>query len=198
MREVILYGEMRRKFGPRFMLDVNSLADAVRALGSQIKGFRQYIRDRDFQVVCGKTLKKGLSLNEHQIGFNLPRGDIHIVPVIQGAGGGGRGIGKIIAGILIAAVAFWAAPAMGAIAFGSITYGNIAVFGIGLALSGLSQMMTAKKKNTQNEQKKDDSFMLNGTINVIEQGGPVPLIYGQVFVGSTLISAGLTSVDAPL
>ena len=35
------------------------------------------------------------------------------------------------------------------------------------------------------------SFVFNGAVNVIEQGGAVPVAYGRSIVGSTVVSAGI-------
>lgn len=194
LRKVYLHGHAKEMFGECFELDVANLAEAVRALGSQITGFRQYIAQRHFRVVVGKTIKKGRALGENQITEYLPEGDIHIRPVVKGAKEGG-GLLKIIAGVLIAAVAWWVAPAMSAVAFGSVTYGQIAMIGIGLAAAGLSQLL-AQNKNKDAED--DSSARVSGNLNTMEQGGPVPLIYGKYRVGSTMISSGVSTADIPI
>lgn len=199
MRKVILHGHAREMFGECFELNVSTLAEAVRALGAQIKGFRQYIAQRHFRVVVGKQISKGRVLGENQITEYLPKGNIHIRPVVKGAKEG-SGLLKIIAGVLIAAVAWWAAPVaaaggMGAAAIGTVTYGQIAMIGIGLAAAGISQLLT---QNKNNKDKDDESARISGNLNTMEQGGPVPLIYGKYRVGSTMISSGVTTADIPI
>jgi len=41
----------------------------------------------------------------------------------------------------------------------------------------------------------EKSYMFNGALNSNEQGGPVPLIYGQARVGSIVISSAITSEE---
>lgn len=180
---VTLHGEMADLFLPEARLDVSSLAEAVRALGAQLKGFRRYIIEHDFQVFLVRD--EVHFLEEKHIGMTLPAGDIHIVPVLEGAAKGG-GVAKLLAGLTIAAVAWWAAPALGAALVGGITYGNVAVFGVGLAIAGLSQLLasTPTTKHTQ-------SFLINGATNTVEQGGPVPVIYGRTRASSVVISSGI-------
>src|SRR3954447_10753385 len=103
MRNVVLHGQAAELFGKEFRLDVNSLAEAVRALGAQIKGFRQFIIEHEFKLIC--KAKTAFHIEEDTLTFNLPKGaDIHIVPFIQESKSGG--IGKIVIGLAIAAVAF--------------------------------------------------------------------------------------------
>lgn len=194
LRKVVFHGHMREMYGDGYELDVSNLAEVMRALGAQIKGFRNYVAARHFRVVVGKELRKGRALGKSQITEYLGKGDLHILPVIKGAKEGG-GLLKIIAGVLIAAVAWWAAPSLGAVAFGSVTYGQIAMVGIGLAAAGLSQLLT---QNKEQKNKKDESARISGNINTAQQGGPVPLIYGRYRVGSTVISTGVTTADIPI
>lgn len=189
LRTVHLYGLARKKFGPSVQIDVSSVGEAVRALSTLFKGFRSFVTERHFRVVFG-TRKCGLHLGEEQIQLSLPAGDIHVIPAIAGAKSGG--IGKIIAGIILLSVSFFvpfSTPLLGGALFG-LTAGNAAVMGLGLIATGVSQMMT---KQQTTDEKKDESFMLEGALNNTEQGGPVPLIYGRTIVGSTLISGGITT-----
>ena len=39
------------------------------------------------------------------------------------------------------------------------------------------------------------SYNFNGPVNTTAQGNPVPLLYGEMFVGSATISAGIYSED---
>lgn len=203
LKHIHLHGEMAERFGPEFMLNVSSLKEVAQALGAQIEGFRDYIVAGTFRVVAGKSLDDGIPLGPEQVDFKVGKRDIHIVPVVAGAKRGG--IGKLIAGILIAVVAWWLAPALvpaglmgggGVVTIAGINTSTIAMFGVAMALSGASQLLTPKQRKQANtSQEKQPSFVFNGAVNTVEQGGCVPLIYGRTMVGSTVISAGMTTDD---
>lgn len=180
MRTIYLYGSMAEQFGPSFRLDVRSLAEAARALGCQIPGFRKAIEEGRFRVTCGASRSKGLRLDKDLITFGLPAGDLHIVPVVRGAKNGG--IGKIIIGTLIAAASFW-------VPFGG-TF--LASLGVSIALTGASQLLSPKKKNEPTKK----SFMFDGADNTAEQGGGVPVIIGTCMVNPVTVSAGVTTSDS--
>ncbi|ACL58438.1 tail assembly protein [Methylobacterium nodulans] len=182
MRTVRLYGSLAERFGASFRLDVRSLAEACRALGAQLPGFRQAIEDGRFRVVCGKSRrsKRALHLDKDLITFGLPEGDLHIVPVIR-ARKSGMSVGKIIVGTLIAVASFW-------IPGGQFLLG----LGISLALQGVSSLLSPKKKT----EKQKKSYMFQGADNVSEQGIPVPLIYGRAMVNPITISAGVTTANS--
>lgn len=181
MRTVHLYGSMAEQFGPSFRLDVKSLAEAALALGVQLPGFRQAIEQGRFRVTCGPSRSRGLGLDKDLISFGLPAGDLHITPVVRGAGRGG-GIGKIIVGVLIAAVSFFV-PVGGSF---------LLSLGAGLALSGASTLLAPKKKN----EKQKRSYMIDdGGDNEVE-GGCVPIAVGRCMVTGRPISAGVTTSDS--
>lgn len=180
MRTIHLYGSMGEAFGPTFRLDVRSLAETVQALGCQLKGFREAIEAGRFRVTCGPTRGRGLKLDKDLITFGLPAGDIHIVPVVRGAGGGG--VGKIIAGTLLIAASFFV-PVGGSI---------LLSLGAGLALSGASTLLAPKKKTTPNQR----SYMFDGSTDSDVEGGCVPIAIGRCMVTGKPISAGVTTSDS--
>ncbi|QSY98660.1 tail assembly protein (plasmid) [Rhizobium bangladeshense] len=195
-RTIHFYGLAKKRYGASINLDVSSIAEAFRALSLQLEGFREFVEKHNFQIVWGRSRKTGAQLGEDDVKMLLQGGDIHVVPVLQGHKKGG--LLKIIAGVFLLAAAFFVPFASASLTLGSsigiggLTYGNLAVLGLGLIAAGVSQMMTKKPKT---DEKKDDSFMLDGQLNVTEQGGPVPVIYGRTLVGSVLISAGMSTVD---
>lgn len=186
LRTVHLYGGMAAQFGHSFRLDVRSLAEAARALGCQLPGFRRAIEEGRFRVTCGPSRRRGLKLDKDLITFGLPEGDLHIMPVVRGAGGKGGAIGKIIVGGLIAAASFFV-PAGWAFAANFL-----AGTGASLALSGVSNLLAPKKKNEPTKK----SFMFNGAEGTSEQGGGVPLTIGTCMVNPITVSAGVTTSDS--
>jgi len=194
LRNVYLYGEAGRLFGRKFRLDVSSLAEAVRALAVLVPSFKQYVVAHNFQCVRGKSRKRGYVLDEAQVPFKLGSSDLHITPVIAGAGGKGSAIGKIIAGVLLAGFAFFTAPALTATIGGtSITYGNLVTAGLGMAFLGVSQLLSAQPKKKEDD-KASSSF--SNVPQVSEQGEPVPLLYGRFMVRNPpLISTGVITSD---
>jgi predicted phage tail protein len=106
-----------------------------------------------------------------------------IIPDIAGAAGG-----AIVAAI---AGAVYAATTAGIII---ATVINIA---ISIALSMLMNMLSPTPEFTSDPAaaQKLDSALYNGAPNIREQGGSVPLIYGDCHCGGVLISAGLSTEE---
>ena len=207
-RTIHLHGPLADKFGGRFDLDVETPAEAVKALCVLRRGFRQDIQQRYLQVIRG-PLDTGLDMDESALRAKLgDTQELHFVPVVGGAKD--RGIGKVVAGVAIvglsvAAAQPWAASgglsaALGSEAALGVTYGNVAAFGVSVALSGAAQMLapTPEANPVDSERPEEKpSFLFNGPVNVSEQGHPVPLIYGRTRVGSIVVSSGLEAEDLP-
>ena len=194
IRTIHLYGKAAKIAGRRkFLLDVETVTEAVRAIGAQVKGFRQYVEANDWHIVRGgRTKAEGVEIDERMLNLMMgSKTDIHITPVIRGAGGGkGMGIGKIIAGVLLAGFAFFAAPALGVTSLGGISLKTVGMLGVGLAMSGVSQLMSAQQEK---EEKTSDLF--SGP-QMATQGDAVPVIYGKIrFDNPPIISAGISNKE---
>jgi predicted phage tail protein len=200
MKTLVLHGALGERFGREFSLAVETPAEALRALLVQLGGFRAALEAGEYRVLRG-PLDGGLALEADQLALAFGRArELHLVPMP--AGSKGRGIGKIVLGVALVAAAFavtggaLATPLISGVeAFASITYANVALFGVGLALSGLAQALSLlPSADVRNRGRPDErpSFLFNnGPMNVIEQGHPVPLVYGRFFVGSVVVSSGI-------
>ena len=65
--------------------------------------------------------------------------------------------------------------------------------GWGMIVGGVIGLLTPVPK-TPGSADNGNSYYFNGPVNTVQQGVPVPLIYGRCLVGSQIISAH-TSVD---
>jgi predicted phage tail protein len=184
MKQIILHGSLAH-FGERFSLDVRDPAEAVRALTTQIKGFREAVEAGSWHVIRG-PLEDGESLNEEGLTVGLGnQNEIHILPIAEGAG---DGILQTIAGAALIAVSFFAGP-LQPFLFNA---------GVGLALGGVAQMLAPSPDSNYDDRESPDqrpSFLFDGPVNTSTQGLPVPVVYGRIKTGSVVVSAGMTSEE---
>ena len=196
LRKIKLYGELANFVGHKeFEVKVESLSQAVSFLINNFTGIEEYMNPKYYQVKVGNYL-----IDETEIHHPIGQEDIHFVPVIQGAG---RGLGKGLLGGALIALSFgvggvFAAPlAFGAKGFGfaAAGLGAKAAFGIGagLLLSGVSEMLfpVPKLPDFNSEQDPRISFNFSGTQQTTRAGTPVPLVYGEIFTGSVVISGAV-------
>lgn len=195
MRSVYLHGALGKEFGRKHLFDVDSITDVICALRANFPRFASAIRDRFYRVILGKNISNGVALGETELGFNLGRNDVHIVPATQGRKRGG--LGKIVAGIALIGlsmvpglnVAMWGGAA-GAIA--APTWAGVAgTLGSSMLLTGVASMLAPEIEAGDNSQ----SFTMTGPVSNMREGGIVPIAYGEVIVGGSMISGGI-SVNA--
>ena len=202
MKVVKVYGELKKRLGQgRFELDVATPAEAIRALCANFPGLQKWIIDSEqdgigYKVKMGKEEIGEENLEELHYPWS-ERDVFSITPVLTGAG---RGWGKIIIGALLITAAILlpgAAPALGAGGFTAGGAGTMAGIAAGLAnvgaavmLMGVAEMLSPVPKMPEDPEQLQ-SFSFSGIVNTSKIGSPVPIAYGRVFVGSSVISSGL-------
>lgn len=176
-----LYGDLKR-FGREFVFDVATVGEVFRALCSQLPGFRQALAPNHYRVRVGKSYLQAEQLEKGMGQHASADLVIHIVPMATGAKSG-WGIFGVVAGVALAVVgAFTANPYLMAVGFG-------------LALGGVAMMLTPTPTmpgvSDESESSRNTSF--SNLSNMLPQGRPVPLAYGEIYTGSLVISQGLYS-----
>lgn len=213
LREVCLHGDLA-KFGRRRILDVDSASEAVRALCTQVKGFRVRLLHGEFHVVW-KMPNSKIFMNQEGLNLSMGAGSLHIVPAMAGAKSStGTGTFMLIAGVALVATAFllapaaaagsgalfganWGATAISLGSVGAITFGNIASLGLGLILLGAGQLLAPKQPVLDaGNALADGSDLFTAPGNITAQGLGVPLAYGKILVGSLVISQGVSNAAA--
>ena len=207
LRKIKLYGELAKQVGHKEFEDINvsNVAQAVSFLINNFPQLESHMANRYYKVIT----------NEEEIGADelhnpVGKSDISFVPVISGSGGnlgkvllgvaliglsftpmgaglfaGGSGAGLAGGGGLMGATGLYAAGAYGSAALGLI--------GASLVLSGVSGMLfpTPKMPEFSSEQDPRLSFSFSGTQQTSRAGTPVPIVYGEIFTGSVVISGGI-------
>lgn len=210
MRIVKVYGPLAKFLGQRsFKFAVKTPAEAIKLLLANFPRLQAHMADHDYKISVGRLQ---LPIGDHPEYIHYPTSNketIRIAPVISGAGNGTgqilAGIGLIAASILLAPVgggflglgAGLAHAAGGAVATGFVSGGiatAIGAIGVGLALTGVSTLLsptTQLSTGTDSDFDPRKSYSFSGIQNVARQGVPVPIIYGEVLVGSIVVSAGI-------
>jgi len=194
LRKIKLYGELAEFVGHKeFEVQVDSLAKAVSFLINNFEGIDRFMNPKYYQVKVGNY-----DIGEEEIHHPIGQEDIHFIPVISGAG---RGMGKILLGAALIGLSFFSfgtSAGLGvAFSKGFAKVGLIqkGLFGLGaaLTLSGVSDMLfpLPKPKEFNSEQDPQLSFSFSGTQQTSRAGTPVPIVYGEIFTGSVVISGGV-------
>ncbi|MGY2200030.1 tail assembly protein [Pseudomonas gingeri] len=183
LQTVLLSGSLARKFGRQHRMTTSGGFRDIMGYFRQLPGF-----DRHMTESSSKGLRYAVFNGKENVGeedLEKPTGQnvIRIVPVISGSKRAGL-IQTIVGVVLIAAGA----------AFGQ---GWAVQLGFSLAIGGAIQMLSpqAKGLGTQDRPENRPSYSFNGPVNTSVQGNPVGLLYGQMIVGSSVISAGIYAQD---
>lgn len=199
LRNIRLYGPLGDRFGRVHRLAVSSTAEAIRALSAIVPGFQDELlgsheRGVGYAVFVGKTniQGEGRALRE-QLHAPVGDDDIRIAPALMGAKRGG--LGQLLLGVVIvvASVVTWG---VAGIAAGGIA-ATVAGTGAAMALGGISQLISPQQKGTATSDSAANkaSYNFNGPVNTTAQGNPVPILYGRIFIGPAVVSAGVYSED---
>jgi predicted phage tail protein len=197
IRTIRLYGQLGARFGRVHRLAVASAAEAAHALGVLLPGFRQFLaqasdRGMDFAVFAGRR-----NLAQDQLGDPPGSDDIRIAPILRGAKNAGL-FNVVLGGALIVAAGFLTAGAgwtLAGAAFGSAA-GITASMGFSLVLGGVSTLLAGQTKLSTGESAENTpSYGFAGIVQTQAQGGCVPVCYGDMLVGSAVVSSGLYAED---
>ena len=207
MKVVKVYGALKKRLGQgRFEFDVATPAEAIRALCANFPGLQKWIIDSEqdgigYKVKVGKEAIEEDSLEA----FHYPwseRDIFSIRPVLTGAG---RGWGRVLVGALMIGAAIYLGPAgagfmsagKGALTTSGFTMGAAAStfvgsLGASIALGGIAEMISpVPKMPDMKEANNLQNYSFSGVTNTAQVGTPIPIAYGRLYVGSSVVSSGL-------
>jgi len=193
LRKIRLYGQLAKFVGHRVLeADVSTAAEAVRFLVTNWPELERHMVDQHYRVRTAATDLGGEDLH-NPIGQEL-----RIIPVIAGAGA----VGRILLGAALIAASFFFPAAAGtaaALKIGASTFTatGAAIFFIGtsLVLGGIAQLLTPTPRLAKDDNDPRKSFSFSGIQNTSRPGVPVPVVYGEILVGSVVVSAGIDIVQ---
>ena len=206
LRKLKLHGELAKFVGQdEFEAVMRTSAEAIRFLVTNFPKVEAYMSDKYYQVLVGKE-----DIDKEDLHNPTGQSDIHIVPVITGAGGRSP-FGRILLGAALigASFLFPGAGMFGTQSFGGVfaagTGGGVATgtafmtglgtavsaIGAGLVLNGVSELLFPLPTPDAQEDDPRISFAFNGLTNTSRAGTAHPIVYGEVITGSVVISAGI-------
>ncbi|AXC69675.1 tail assembly protein [Salmonella enterica subsp. diarizonae serovar 59:z10:-] len=185
MVRICFYGDLER-FGRRFSLCVKTASEGLHALYMQIPGLRQHIQNGYYRV---RISGKDASMDDISARLNESLKDgavIHIIPRMEGANSGALSfvVGAIM--VVVGVVTSWTGVG-----------GAIGAAGVAMMAGGVVQMLTPAPK-TPSQHHADNgkaSVYFSSVDNMIAQGNPVPIPYGEIMCGSRVISQEITTRD---
>lgn len=185
LTKIKVYGVLRKYVGQsEFKADINNPNEAFSFLHSNFKGLEKHMSE---QIYCVRVGDKVIKQNEMLLETGK---EIKIIPVVHG-------------NLFWVAVGFgikWVAKEYikNAIIKYVVTY-----IALQMIQKGINDLI-APQEETQQRQSKQDSldpsalatnYSFTGLTNVTNAGVPVNLAYGEILVGSIVVSNGLDTVQ---
>ena len=201
MRNIIFHGELAEFIGHKSLeAKVSTVAETMRFLICNFPKVEAYMAQRYYKIIISKS-----EIEESELHYPMGSSDINIVPVISGAGGN---FGKIFLGAALIGASFLfpgaglfgtygpgMTPAViaGKGAFATTVGTALSAVGAVMVLSGVSDMLFPLPQEPDFSSEGDPriSFNFSGTQNTSRAGTPVPIVYGEIFTGSVVISAAI-------
>lgn len=162
----------------------------------QIPGFREKMSEGWYQIrIAGEDVsEETLSARLHE---PLPPGAvIHIVPRMEGAKN--SGLVQVIAGAALIVASFIPGLNVAVWAGMAATWSSLAFsIGASLMLGGVAQMLAPKPHapSIHHADNGRQNVYFSSLDNMIAQGNPLPILYGEMLVGSRRISQSLSTRD---
>lgn len=185
MTKVFIHGRLGKEFGEYFELYISKPKDVLLALDANCEGFQKRMID-----LAKSGAQYSLIADDQAIGAvedyisKRKIKEIHIVPTLFGSGVGALAIGI---GVIAYAASFYAtgvvAAILVAVAVAAISYGVQTL--LTKPPSGNLVGQTGEAGATSK------SYLFSNRENITQQGGPVPLGYGRLRLGSSVIQQSI-------
>ncbi|EFB2774014.1 tail assembly protein [Escherichia coli] len=169
MIELNFHGKLTNHFGKRIELNTETPRAALNVLMSQNQAFKRDLMNGKYRI---KLDDKEIVDEEHlqSLDARYDNAKVHITPVVEGGG--------VLEGITLAT---WIA------------------IGVGVASVAFSLLMGRNVKIKTSAERAQDNSITNNTYTSVEnkvgQGRPVPILLGEMKIGSNVGSLGIDTTN---
>lgn len=194
LKVIKLSGSLGRRFGVFHKLAVDSYPEAIRALSSQVEGFKDYMQSEVGSRMRYAVFVDGKNVGQHDEKSWQCAKEVRIIPIPTGSKSGG--LFQVVLGAVIMATAFFTGGAslalMGSFASSAFMMGGAMV--LGGVMQMISPQQGGSRLSSQSAENKP-SYAFGGAVNTTAAGYPIPLPYGQRTIGGAIWSAGSYAED---
>jgi len=185
LKKITVYGKLRKFLGKsEFYADINSPREAFSFLFSNFKNLEQHMKEQLYVVTVG-TKKITSDLLDIQTDRN-----IKIIPVVHG---------NFFSVILGFALRYAAKEYIKNVVIKQV----VTYFAMKLVMDGVNNMLSPQE-DTRNRDTGQDSldpsalatnYSFTGLTNISNSGVPLNIAYGEILVGSIVVSNGVDTIQ---
>ena len=189
LKKVKVYGTLRKFLGQaEFEVDLNTPREAISFLVCNFEGIEKHMAEQFYTIQVGAKV-----ITEDLLNFRS-QDDIKIIPVVHGNFFPILvGIGAILGGSAIT----------GTFIGSTLIATALTTIGTTMVIDGVTSMLTPQQdpvSPVSNQSSLDPSalasnYSFTGLTNISNAGVPVNLVYGEILVGSIVVSNGVDTVQ---
>tara|TARA_B100000282_G_scaffold212191_1_gene156548 strand:- start:168 stop:770 length:603 start_codon:yes stop_codon:yes gene_type:complete len=194
LKKIKVYGTLRKFLGQaEFDVDLNTPREAISFLKCNFQGIEEHMAEQLYTIQVGAKV-----ITEDLLNLNT-KDDIKIIPIVHG------NFFPVLlgAGALFGASAISSAGAL----FGSKLLATLATsvltsVGTSLVIDGVTSMLSPQQgmmsptgQDSLDPSALASNYSFTGLTNISRAGVPVNLVYGEILVGSIVVSNGVDTVQ---
>ena len=194
LKKIKVYGTLRKFLGQaEFEVDLNTPKEAISFLVCNFKGIEKHMADQFYTIQVGAKV-----ITEDLLNLNS-KDDIKIIPVVHGNFLGILlGAGALFGGSAVAAGTTF----LGSGLLATVVSGALTSIGTSMVVDGVTSMLSPQQSNLSptGQDSLDpaalaSNYSFTGLTNISRAGIPVNLVYGEILVGSIVVSNGVDTVQ---
>lgn len=202
LKTMILKGAAAKKFGRIHRFHVQDLREMLRAMCSQVPGFRKYMSTAHHDGVTFAFYREDINIGIQEFDMSSTADEFTMQSIPKGSKRAGT-LQIVIGAVALVAAFFTAGASMAAwgaaLSAGAMSATTV-LTGIGLSmmLGGVVSMLTPQPKFNVGSSSSTDNkpnYAFGSPVNTVAMGYPVPVFYGQREIGGAIISAGSFTSD---
>ena len=194
LKKIKVYGTLRKFLGQaEFEVDLNTPREAISFLVCNFEGIEKHMAEQFYTIQVGAKV-----ITEDLLNLNS-KDDIKIIPVVHGNFLGILlGAGALFGGSAVAAGTTF----LGSGLLATVVSGALTSIGTSMVVDGVTSMLSPQQSNLSptGQDALDpaalaSNYSFTGLTNISRAGIPVNLVYGEIVVGSIVVSNGVDTVQ---
>ena len=187
LKKIKVYGTLRKFLGQaEFEVDLNTPREALSFLKCNFEGIEKHMSEQIYTIQCGAKV-----ITEDLLNF-CSQDDIRIIPVVHGN----------FFGIILGAIGLFGGGTIGGLFGGgllsTLITSTLTSIGTSMLIDGVTQLLSPQQNNLSptGQDSLDpaalaSNYSFTGLTNISRAGVPVNLVYGEILVGSIVVSNGV-------
>ena len=189
LKKIKVYGTLRKFLGQsEFEVDLNTPIEAISFLKCNFSGVEEHMERQHYTIQCGKKV-----ITEDLLNLNTQE-DIRIIPLVHGNFLPILlGLGSLFTSSIISVGSFLGS---------TLLVNTLRTIGVSLLIDGVTSMLTPQQNNLSPSGQDSldpaalaSNYSFTGLTNISRAGVPVNLVYGEILVGSIVVSNGVDTVQ---